>query len=250
MTGVQTCALPICKNFSSGTNGADFGMEIERVKVIDKYEELGLLGSDYTRNGKRFWISNHRTEKMRERGTGMKTIHLDKAIKHVEKFFSRKNNSEKIEQAENMAQAVVRDAVNNTWYPMRNVWGDLEEVARLFVHENLEVFKEFIQTRTTAPANLVAKADSLPETLAEWQGCKAIQEEYHKNEHTLVFLDGMNYIVKHKNQVEVKTSEELPDFVRRGVGMLKLIESGNALSNIGVRVDDTTFVVIPPNIVS
>ena len=56
--------------------------------------------------------------------------------------------------------------------------------------------------------------------------------------------------MEHKGRVEVKTSEELPDFVRRGVGMLKLVEPRHAISNVGVRVDDTTFVVIPPNIVS
>ncbi len=238
------------KNFSSGVNGADFGMEVERVKVMDKYEELGLLGSDYTRTGKRFLVSNHRTEKVRERGTGMKTIHLDKAIKHVEKYFGRKNNSEKIEQAEQLSQNVVRDAVNNTWYPMRNVWNDFEDVARLFVNDHLDTFKSYLQTNTNATSTALAKLDTLPEKIAEWQGCKEIQESYNKGQHSLVFLDGMNYIVKHANQVQVKTSEELPDYVRRGVGMLKLVEPRHAISNVGVRVDDTTFVVIPPNIVS
>lgn len=239
-----------CRKYYGDTGNAEFRMLVERVKVVDKYEELGLLGTDYIRSGKRFWVSNHRTEKMRERGSGMKTIHLDKAIKHVEKFFSRKNNSEKIEQAEDQAHQVVRNAVNNTWYPMRNVWGEFEDVARRFVNDNLESFKSYIQTNTTANTTALVTLDTLPDKIADWEGSKNIQELFNKNEHTLVFLDGMNYIVKHKNQVQVKTSEELPDYVRRGVGMLKLVENQQALSNVGVRVDDTTFVVIPPNIVS
>ena len=239
-----------CRKHYGVSNGADFGMVVERLKVMDKYEELGQLGTDYTRSGKRFWVSNHRTEKLRERGSGMKTIHLDKAIKHVDKFFARKNNSEKIEQAENTAHQVVRNAVNSTWYPMNAVWGNFQDVARNFVNDNLETFRSYVQTNTNATSTALAELDKLPEKIAEWEGCKHIQEVHHKDEHILVFLDGMNYIVKHKNQVQVKTSEELPDFVRRGVGMLKLIEPGNAITNIGVRVDDTTFVVIPPNIVS
>jgi hypothetical protein len=50
--------------------------------------------------------------------------------------------------------------------------------------------------------------------------------------------------------VEVKTSEELPDYVRRGVGMLKLVEEKHAITNIGVRVNEITFALIPPNNVS
>lgn len=238
------------KNYSKGINGADFGMEIERVKVMDKYEELGLLGTDYTTTGKRFWVSNHRTEKMRERGSGMKTIHLDKACKHVEKYFGRKNSNEKIEQAEDQAHQVVNNAVTSTYYPMRNVWVDFEDVARQFVNDNLDTFRSYVQTNTDVTSTALAKLDTLPERITEWQGCRDIQEVHRKNEHTLVFLDGMNYIVKHKNQVEVKTSEELPDYVRRGVGMLKLVENQQAITNVGVRVDDATFVVIPPNNVS
>jgi hypothetical protein len=41
-----------CRKFygNNGT-GAEFTMVIERVKVVDKYEELGLLGTDYTSMG-------------------------------------------------------------------------------------------------------------------------------------------------------------------------------------------------------
>jgi hypothetical protein len=36
---------------------------------------------------------------MRERGNGMKTIHLNKALKHVDKFFGKKNVNEKFTEA-------------------------------------------------------------------------------------------------------------------------------------------------------
>ncbi len=79
---------------------------------------------------------------------------------------------------------------------------------------------------------------------------QAIHKCVDAKQHTLVLLDGMNYIVKHANQVEVKTSEELPDYVRRGVGMLKLVEVRNAITNVGIRVDENTFALLPPNNVS
>jgi len=239
------------KVYGKTDTGADFSMVIERVKVIDKYEELGLLGTDYTSKGKRFWISNHRTEKMRERGSGMKTIHLDKAYKHVDKFFGRMNHGEKIEQATHETKEASYRVMQESWYPLRGAWQEIEEVAKNFVVDNLDTFKSYMQTNSNAKPTQIEAVDKLPSLLTECLGMQAIHSSVEKNEHILVLLDGMNYIVKHAvNQVEVKTSEELPDYVRRGVGMLKLVEVKHAITNIGIRVDENTFALLPPNNVS
>ena len=240
-----------CRKFyGTHASGADFAMVIERVKVVDKYEELGLLGTDYTSKGKRFYVSNHRTEKMRERGSGMKTIHLDKACKHVDKFFGRMNHGEKIEQATQETRDATYRVMQESWYPMRNAWVEIEEVAKNFVVDNLDTFKSYLQTNSNAKTTQIQAVDKLPSLFAECVGMQALHNSVDKNQHILVLLDGMNYIVKHNNQVEVKTSEELPDYVRRGVGMLKLVEEKHAITNIGVRVNEITFALIPPNNVS
>lgn len=236
------------KYYGNSTGDAEFSMVVERVQVVDKYEALGELGYDYTSKGKRFYVSNHRTEKMRERGSGMKTIHLDKACKHVDKYFGRMNHDEKIVHAKGQADQIVWQAKNGATYPVNGVWNVINDIAKEFVVENLETFKSFMKTNTNATATDLAKVDTLPELVAEMNGVNKIEEWYRQNKATLVLLDGMNYIVKHANQVEIKTSEELPDYVRRGVGMLKLVEPQHAISNIGIRVNDTTFVVIPNNV--
>jgi hypothetical protein len=238
------------KVYGKTDTGADFSMVVERVKVVDKYEELGLLGTDYTSKGKRFYVSNHRTEKMRERGSGMKTIHLDKAYKHVDKFFGRMNHGEKIEQASRETTDAVYRVMQESWYPLRGAWQEVEEIAKTFVVDNLDTFKSYMQTNSDAKPTQIQAVDKLPALLAECLGMQAMHSSVEKDEHILVLLDGMNYIVKHKNQVEVKASEELPDYVRRGVGMLKLVEVKHAITNIGVRVDENTFALISPNNVS
>lgn len=238
-----------CRKFYMTSQTAEFTMVVERVQIIDKYEALGQIGYEHISSGKRFWVSNHRTEKMRERGSGVKTIHLDKAVKHVEKFFGRMNHNEKLEQASQAtSDAVYRVAIDST-YPMRSSWGLVEDRARDFVVANLEAFKNYMQSNLANTREL-GEASKLPELIAEHKGMQALQDTVNKNEHILVLLDGMNYIVKHKNQVEVKASEELPDYVRRGVGMLKLIEVKNAITNIGIRVDENIFALLPPNNVS
>jgi hypothetical protein len=238
-----------CRKFYTPNQTAEFTMVVERVQIIDKYEALGQIGYEYISSGKRFWVSNHRTEKMRERGSGVKTIHLDKACKHVEKFFGRMNHNEKLEQASQATSDAVCRVVIDSTYPMRSSWGLVEDRARDFVVANLEAFKNYMQSNLANTREL-GEVSKLPELIAEHKGMQALQDKVNKNEHILVLLDGMNYIVKHKNQVEVKTSEELPDYVRRGVGMLKLVEVKNAITNIGIRVDENTFALLPPNNVS
>lgn len=238
-----------CRKYYTPNQTAEFTMVVERVQVVDKYEKLGEVGYDYTSSGKRFYVSNHRTEKMRERGSGVKTIHLDKAFKHVQKFFGRMNHSEMLEHATRETENAVYQANNQTYFPLRSSWGFVEDKAREFVVANLEAFKNHMQSNLATNKEL-QEATKLPELMTEYLGMQAIQESVNKNQHILVLLDGMNYIVKHTNQVEVKTSEELPDYVRRGVGMLKLVEVKNAITNIGIRVDENTFALLPPNNVS
>ena len=238
-----------CRKYYTPNQTAEFTMCVERVQVIDKYEKLGEVGYDYTSSGKRFYVSNHRTEKMRERGSGVKTIHLDKAFKHVEKFFGRMNHSEKLEQASQETNEAVYRVVRDANYAMRGSWGVVEDKARDFVVANLEAFKNYMQSNLATSREL-SQSSMLPELVAENHSMQILQESINKNEHILVLLDGMNYIVKHAGQVEVKTSEELPDYVRRGVGMLKLIEVKNAITNIGIRVEDNVFALLPPNNVS
>jgi len=66
------------------------------------------------------------------------------------------------------------------------------------------------------------------------------------NKSYLVFIEGMNYSVSLGQSLpKIMTSEELPTFIRMGIGMLKLVEDSTLITNIGFRVDESTFVVLP-----
>ena len=91
----------------TGTHGKMVKSEITATsfKVLDKREELGQVYVDrYHNKGDRFCVDNFRVAKLRERGSGMKTIHENKALKHVDKYFGKKDTSEKLADARNKAQ--------------------------------------------------------------------------------------------------------------------------------------------------
>jgi hypothetical protein len=222
------------------SSGAHLMFTVERMKVTNKYEELGQVGLDYTRAGKRFYINNHRVENMRERGSGVKTTDLNKALRHVDKFFGLKGLDEKLEEAKNQAHNISSNVAREKYYYYQNIWRSLEEPARQFILKNMEAF--------TAATKNVQEIKKFPEALREMDNANFVSDLICKNKTYLVLIDGMNYSVALGNHPsETMASEQLPTFIRQGVGMLKLVEVGNIITNIGLRVAENTFVVLPPS---
>ena len=211
----------------------------ERMKVVDKYEELGEVGIDYTRAGKRFYISNHRVEAMRERGSGVKTTDIKKAIRHVDKFFGRKNLNEKLAEAHEKARNVIENIARDKYYKHQGVWNAIQNDARKYIVENIQAFMA---------ATNHSQAEGFPVAVQELDHANNVREMAVHNKSYLVFIEGMNYSVSLGQSLpKIMTSEELPTFIRMGIGMLKLVENGVLITNIGFRVDESTFVVLPPS---
>jgi hypothetical protein len=223
------------RNLVSASGGVTW--VYERMKVMDKYEEIGQIGIDYIRTGKRFWINNHRVEGMRERGSGVKTTDIKKAIRHVDKFFGRKNLNEKLAEARDKARNVIENISRTKYYEYQGVWNAIQNDARKYIAENIQAF-------TAATNN--ASAEKFPVAVQELDHTNNVREMTNSNKSYLVFIDGMNYSVSLGQSLpQLMASEELPAFIRRGVGMLKLVEDGVLITNIGFRVDESTFVVLP-----
>jgi hypothetical protein len=210
------------------------------MKVMDKYEEIGQIGIDYTRAGKRFWINNHRVEDMRERGSGVKTTDIKKAIRHVDKFFGRKNLNEKLSEARDKARNVVENITRSKYYEHQGVWNAIQNDARQYIAENIQAFMAATKNH--------AQAEKFPVAVQELEHANKVRDMAVNDKAYLVFIEGMNYSVSLGQSLpEIMTSEELPAFIRMGVGMLKLVEDGVLITNIGFRVDESTFVVLPPS---
>ena len=217
-----------------------------RFDITDKRETLGTIDKDYANNGYRYRIDNHRIQGMRERGCGMKTIHLNKAIKHVDKFFSRKSISEKLAEAKLKVEQVVGQVANEKGWALRHTWGALETPVKQFVITNYQQFMNSVVDKSSIKIQL----EQLPKQLEEERSVDHMKDMLAKGNAFIVFIDGIHYSVqKGKDPLQIKESDELPDFMRRAIGLLKLVEDNQAVSGVGLRVNESTFLVLP-NIVS
>jgi hypothetical protein len=220
--------------------------EAYRFNIVDKREVLGTIDKDYISGGGwRYHVDNHRISSMRERGSGMKTIHEDKAIKHVGKFFGKKNVNEKFTEATQVISGVLGQVHNQKRWDLSHKWDALQEHTQKFIYDNYAMFASTVAGDKKPSDNL----EKLPFAIAEFSSVDAMQEALRKGDAYIVFIDGLNYsIQKGKEPLEIKTSEEMPDFMRRAVGLLKLVEDNQVIDGVGVRANETTFLVMPNNV--
>ena len=221
--------------------------EAYRFKVIDKREVLGELDKDWHRDGFKYCVVNHRINDMRERGRGMKTIHLDKALKHVAKYFGKKTITEQLAEAQEKTRNCLSTVVREREFDVSSSWNKLEPHLMRFVGANYEAFT--LSVVEADKAVLAHAIEVLPTRLEEMNVVNKLKEEFNNRETYIVFINGVDYCIqKGDTSLEIKSSEQLPDFVRRAVGLLKLVEDGTLIPNAGIRVNESTFLVAPNNV--
>jgi hypothetical protein len=219
--------------------------EAYRFKVIDKREVLGEIDKDWHKDGFKYCVVNHRINDMRERGRGMKTIHLDKAIKHVSYYFGRKTLTEQLAEAREKTRSCLVEVVREREYALSNTWSKLEKNLMKFVEANYEAFV----LSAGREGEQSPHVGFLPIKLEERSVANKLKEEFNNRETYIVFINGVDYCIqKGDTSLEIKSSEQLPDFVRRAVGLLKLVEDGTLIPNAGIRVNESTFLVAPNNV--
>ena len=215
--------------------------EATRFKVIDKREELGILGKEYCSSGHRFQVDNHRINNMRERGSGMKTIHLDKAIKHVNKYFSKKNVDEKLREAKEVAQNGLGNVASQKQWKMRELW--LDDAISVELQKYLvSVFPDAL---TMLDPKVIKGLEDFPTRVIEKIEVDGMMKELRSGNMHLVLLDGMDYAIQKGNEPPtIKASEQLPDYMRRAIGLLKLVEDNQVIHGVGYRANANTFMVV------
>jgi hypothetical protein len=225
----------------NSTNHSTKNEEASRFKIVDKREELGVIGKDYCRSGYRFQIDNHRINNMRERGSGMKTIHLDKAIKHVSKYFSKKNVNEKLNEARQLAENGLGQVASSKQWKLREIWNN-DEASEALQKYLLGVFPDAL---TMLDPKLINKLEDFPTRVTEKLEVDSMAKQLRLGNMHLVLLDGMDYALQKGGEPPtIKASEQLPDYMRRAIGLLKLVEDNQVIHGVGYRADANTFMVV------
>jgi hypothetical protein len=229
-----------CTNVAS-----DETYRAHRFEVRDKREVLGTIEKDHYNGDYRFAIDNHRIESMRERGRAMKTIHIKKALKHVDKFFGRKSVLEHVADARQKAEYALHHVTNEKDWALQHTWNKINGYAQQFVLNNYQQFTDSVVDKPSVAESL----EHFPSRIQEHTAVHHIRETVKQKNAYIVFIDGVNYsIQKGEDPVEIKQSDELPDFMRKAIGLLKLVEDNQVVADVGLRVNSSTFLILPNNV--
>jgi len=211
-------------------------------------EELGTIGLSYMgQRGKVIAICNDRIGKGRQRSDSYRTQDADKAILMAKKMFGKMNPSERISKAKDAAERVVTRA---SWNKERErtqhqslvknemlAWAETKGNAMFLEYLKAEAIPSLKHKVTTS----MEKVELLD---TEMKTIERVQEEFTKNKTALVVKDLGKYLVKIGDNVELYDDNTLPLDMRMKMGMLKLVEDEQYLTDVGCKVSSEIFVLL------
>jgi hypothetical protein len=205
--------------------------------VYYKRERLGDIYKNYSYSSREYSyvIGNERISNQMQRGNSTRTTKIDKALKIVEKSFGVPSAQEMFDKLSTEALRSFAHARDGMGRDASNIWTNEKKIFREFVLTHWDKLIDSL------PSNEVGKIATLPEQLYKYD----VVDKMYKNIDTMykIVIKDSDYIIVHNEKMSVVSSDELPEAVKRNLGMLKLIKDGQVIENLGFRHNETTFFV-------
>lgn len=211
-------------------------------------ETLGQIGTSYMGNrGQVIAITNDRIGRNRQRSDAYRTQDAEKAVLMAKKMFGKMNPTERIQKAKDAAERVVTRASWNKERERNNHKGMVQgEMLRWAETKGLAMFMEFIEKEAPSTTrNTIKHSIERLEVLdTEMKTIERVQQDFSNNKTALVVRDSGKYLVKVGDNVELYDDNSLPLDMRMKMGMLKLVEDEQYLTDVGCKVTSEIFVLL------
>ena len=211
-------------------------------------EELGTIGLSYMgHRGRVIAISNDRIGKGRQRSDSYRTVDADKAILTAKKMFGKMNPNERIQKAKDAAERVVSRASWNKERDRTQHQGNIKNEMLVWAEtKGHAMFLEYLKTE--AIPSLRQKVTTSMEKVAlldtEMKTIEKVQEDFSNSKTALVVKDTGKYLVKIGDKVDLYDDNTLPVDMRMKMGMLKLVEDEQYLTDVGCKISSEIFVLL------
>jgi hypothetical protein len=209
--------------------------EAYKFNVWEGKSKLGKIYTDRGRTKKTtYYAENNRITQKRDRGSAMFTTNVAKAVKNVCKEFYPATTTEIMASARSKSQGVMQDIYGDKVRGVDNRMQRILKGLESYVIDNWETMS------VIAAKKCPKDVSELPLALEEKYIAVDVKAAFDSSGGTLVSLNGSEYITAHGTY----TTDTLPVHIKQGVGMLKLIEAGQCIRDVGFKVDADTFFVI------
>jgi len=211
-------------------------------------EPLGAIGTNYMGSrGYVISISNDRIGKSRSRSDSYRTSDADKAVLMAKKMFGKMNPTERISKAKDAAERVVtRGAWNKE--RERQTHSSTVQGALLAWAEGrgMPMFLEFIEKEALLETKkqITTSMERLEVIRTDMKTIERVQTDFNDSKTALVVKDSGKYLVKIGDKVDLYDDNTLPLDMRMKLGMLKLVEDEQYISDVGCKVTNEIFVLL------
>jgi len=211
-------------------------------------EELGTIGLSYMgQRGKVIAICNDRIGRGRQRSDSYRTQDADKAILMAKKMFGKMNPNERISKAKDAAERVVTRASWNKERERTQHQSLIKnEMLAWAETKGLAMFMEFVKKETIPSLRhkVTVSMEKVELLDTEMKTIEKVQKDFSDNKTALVVKDSGKYLVKIGDKVDLYDDNTLPVDMRMKMGMLKLVEDEQYLTDVGCKVSSEIFVLL------
>jgi hypothetical protein len=215
-------------------------------QVMEAGEVLGTISKEYHGRNYVIQISNERISKDRTRRGGYRTADADKAILKAKKMFFKLKPNERIEKAVKDASSVMSQQSRRKDREKNEHESNVRTAAYKFIMgTGFPVFLEHIKTLAESEQIKINKARTENDRIGvEMLTIEKIRSQFEDGKTALVIKDGGKYLVKIGDKIDLFDDNTLPDDMRGKLGMLKLVEAEQFVSDTGCRINDEVFVLV------
>ena len=211
-------------------------------------EELGQIGLSYMGNrGRVICISNDRIGKNRQRSDSYRTQDAEKAVLMAKKMFGKMNPTERINKAKDAAERVVTRASWNKERERNNHKSNIQgAMLRWAETQGQAMFLEYVQKEAipSMKQQITHSIEKLEVLDTEMKTIERVQQEFSNDKTALVVKDSGKYLVRIGDKVDLYDDNSLPVDMRMKMGMLKLVEDEQYLTDVGCKVTSEIFVLL------
>lgn len=199
-----------------------------------------------------FQLVNHTIKKERGPSNTITTTKEDVAFKTALKKFGAKDDGTVLKEKVSEARDIFNMVSNNHSYftiYSRGLTQSNDKITMCnsmvnFIQDNEEAFLKQLPAGLEPTYNALMDNKQKAEvvnTVGLWKGVKKDITVYIDNDKWRVY----NLAGTCDHWTFDSDSDAIPDHVKRKVGMLKLVENQYVIANVGLRIDETLFVITP-----
>ena len=193
------------------------------------------------RSGTKYVVDCARISAKRKRGNAQETGDLKKAVAAMAKNFGTATHTEKMREVHEKLGGQLQQGYATREHEYQGTMRNLHRHMEPYILEHLDEIVEAVNAK--APSKLDPEA--IRHLKHERDTVKEISDKHRSPDGVAVLITDNAYILSESanDAPIVLKAEQLPEAMRRNLGMLKLLDDGHFLAGVGYRANSSMFFV-------